>query len=78
LIAPGPEDVESGKLKVAKQPRSRSKKLATSFSLWWMASNARQKTARAASWIAIERGWSVLELDDGDTLQTSHNGVAIH
>jgi hypothetical protein len=30
------------------------------------------------SWIAIEPGWSVLELDDGDALQVSYNGAAIH
>jgi hypothetical protein len=34
--------------------------------------------ARAGTWIAIEPGWTVLELDDGDTLQISYNGVAIH
>jgi hypothetical protein len=43
-----------------------------------IAMRAKRDTARAGSWIAIEPGWSVLELDDGDTLQISYNGVVIH
>jgi hypothetical protein len=35
-------------------------------------------SSRAGTWIPIEPGWTVLELDDGDTLQISYNGVTIH
>jgi hypothetical protein len=35
-------------------------------------------SAHAGTWMAIEPGWTVLELSDGDTLQISYNGVAIH
>ena len=35
-------------------------------------------SVHASSWIAIEPGWTVLEFDDGDTLQISYNGVTIH
>jgi hypothetical protein len=43
-----------------------------------IATRGKPDTALAGTWIAIEPGWSVLELDDGDTLQISCDGVAIH
>jgi hypothetical protein len=43
-----------------------------------IAMRAKRGTGRGGSWIAIEPGWSVLELDDGDALQVSYNGAAIH
>jgi hypothetical protein len=43
-----------------------------------IAMRAKRGTGRGGSWIAIEPGWSVLELDDGDALQVSDNGAAIH
>jgi hypothetical protein len=35
-------------------------------------------STHAGTWMTIEPGWTVLELDDGDTLQISYNGVALH
>jgi hypothetical protein len=43
-----------------------------------IAMRGKPDTARAGTWIAIEPGWTVLEFDDGDTLQISYDGVTIH
>jgi hypothetical protein len=43
-----------------------------------IAMRGKPDTARAGTWIAIEPGWTVLEFDDGHTLQISYNGITIH
>jgi hypothetical protein len=74
--------VKSGKLKMTKQPAVEIKEIGDELFVMMddvkIAMRAKSDTAGVGSWIAIEPGWSVLELDDGDTLQISYNGVAIH
>jgi hypothetical protein len=32
----------------------------------------------AGQWVAIEPGWRILELEDGDRLEVSYHGAEIH
>jgi hypothetical protein len=73
---------KSGKLKMTKRPPVEVKEIGDELFVMVdgvkIAMRGKPDTAHAGIWIAIEPGWSVLELDDGDTLQISYNGVAIH
>jgi hypothetical protein len=75
-------DAKSGKLEMTKKPPVEIKEIGNELFVLVdgvkIAMRGKPDTAHAGTWIAIEPGWSVLELDDGDTLQISYNGVAIH
>jgi hypothetical protein len=80
--APGRGDAKSGKLKMTKQPPVEIKEIGDELFVLVdgvkIAMRGSPDSAHAEMWIAIEPGWSVLEFDDGDTIQITYNGTRIH
>ena len=43
-----------------------------------IAKRGKPGSSHAGRWLAIEPGWSIIELEGGDRLQVSYHGARIH